>query len=95
MPHGVPDPGGVVLEVGEPIGDRDVRAGGGLLRPLRQRIDHAVDHGLHVDVDAGGGGAGVRGEQPIDQGVPGRLEIGQQRLVDRRSGVEDGGSFEA
>ena len=55
VPHGVPNPGGVVLEIGEPLGGRDVRTGRGLPRPHRQRIDHAVDHGLHVDVDVGGG----------------------------------------
>ena len=93
--YGFPDPGGVILKIGEPLGGRDVRTGGGLPRPHRQRIDHAIDHGLHVDVDMGGDSIDISGTQPIDQRVPDRLKTGQQRLVDRRFGIEGGGSFEA
>ena len=95
VPDGLPDPGGVVLQPGEPLAHRDVRAGCGLLRPLRQRVDHAHDHALHISVGARGDCAVTSRLQPVDQSIPCRPEPSQQILFGRCIGVNGGRLLEA
>ena len=95
MPHGVPDPDGIVLQRLDPLGDRVVRAGCGLLRPFRQGIDHAHDRRFHIGVRTRRGGTVVRRPQPIDEGVPGLPEPSQQLVFDGRFGVLGSSLFKA
>ena len=95
VPHGVPDPGGVVLQRLDPLGNRDIRTGCGLLCSFRQGVDHAHDRRFHIGVRTRRGGAVVRRPQPIDESVPGLPEPSQQLVFDGRFGVLGSSLFKA